>query len=173
MWWAILIPIIFAALSSSRPAQAQGWRVVPRVATGSRDRRAWLDARRQVLARVGVPAWAHRAILAHWARETGYGRWEWNNNPGNIRAFSGAWHGDVVWLRGRDGLLPYRSYPSADAGARDYWRLLGASRYRSAMDALRQGDVVGWYDRLLRSGYSRWSQQAVDEFRRIYEGLSP
>lgn len=165
---AILLLILLAAKSQGQSMSLQhglGPGAVPRRNTGGGGGAQWIAERRAALQRLGVPQWAHRAIIAHWARETGFGRAEWNWNPGNIRALG--WSGPRVWLTGRDGTLDYRAYHDLDSGVRDYWRLLQSSRYRRALELLRAGDAVGWYDAILRAGYSRWSPAAVDEFRRI------
>lgn len=167
----LLLALLGAGTAGGSAQSSTGWRVIPQRFTGDRDRRRWIASRREALARAGVPAWAHRAIIAHWARETGYGRFEWNHNPGNIRAFPGAYRGDVVYLRGRDGYLPYRAHRSIDDGVRDYWRLLNAPRYRGALEHLRRGDPVGWYRAILAAGYSPLTDRAIAEFQRILARL--
>lgn len=168
-----VIPIVFLLLllSARRPASAQSWLVVPRRSTGGPPAQ-WILERRAALERAGVPDWAQRAILAHWARETGWGRAEWNWNVGNIRAFPGAWRGQVVWLTGRDGRLPYRAYRTLEEGVTDYVRLITRGRYRRAWDDFAQHrDPVRWYRDILAAGYSPLTDQAVREFSRIYERL--
>lgn len=172
--WPILL-LILAILADVRRASAQSPRPrsdpsVPPVRTGGRPGAPWVAARRDVLHRVGVPDWAQDAVLAHWARETGLGRAEWNYNPGNIRAIG--WRGPRVWLRGRDGTLDYRAYASIEEGARDYWRLLNTPRYRGALDLLRAGRPVDWYAAILRAGYSAQSDQALREFAALLRRIT-
>lgn len=165
----LLLLLLLGGRRTAAAAQQSGV-AVPRQNTGGGGGSAWVRARFDVLRRIGVPRWARRAVVAHWARETGWGRFEWNNNPGNIRAIG--WPGPRVWLTGRDGALDYRAYPSIDAGARDYWRLVSQTRrYAPALEHLRRGRPVEWYDALLRAGYSAHTPQAIDEFRRIYARL--
>lgn len=173
MNWAVPVLLLAFLMLRGRPSSDRSapWTEVPRRNTGQGGGAAWVAARRDALGRVGVPEWAHRAILAHWARETGWGRYEWNYNPGNIRAFPGVWRGDVMLLTGRDGTLPYRSYRSIDEGARDYWRLINTPRYRSVLEHLRAGRPVEWYRGLLRAGYSPLTDQAIAEFQRILARL--
>jgi hypothetical protein len=159
--------------------------VVPARRTYPGSRWAWVDTRFRalvaVLTRGGLPfdtaLAVARAVLAHLIRETGWGRNEWNNAPGNIKCRGttapegdDGWHGDCHSLTNRtDGTDLYRSYPTIDDGLADYLRTLQSRRYRAAWVYLvRTGDGLGWYDQLMRAGYHPWSQTALDEYAQIW-----
>lgn len=120
------------------------------------------------------------AIVAHWARESGYGRGhdrdgngtrdggEYRYNIGNIKD-SAAWHGDGQILP--DGLA-YRAYPDLASGIADTLNLLQAHRadhsYGEAFDRLvATGDGHAWYDAIMRAGWHPWSQGALDAYDSI------
>lgn len=166
----VIVLLLLLTLAGQPGQPGHSPRAVERRNTGGGGGDAWIRARRRVLADIGVPEWARDAILAHWARETGLGRAEWNYNPGNIRAIG--WGGARVWLRGRDGTLDYRAYASIEEGARDYWRLMNTPRYRGALDLLRAGRPVDWYAAILRAGYSAQSDQALREFAALLRRIT-
>lgn len=120
-------------------------------------------------------ATARRAALAGvalWARETGWGRSEWNHNRGNIRS-SGTWPGGQwMTLAGQT----YRSYPDASAGAQGWVRLVTNPTYARAWAVLRDGDDTAataerWYRTLLQCGYSAATDAAVAEYSDIYPSV--
>lgn len=136
-------------------------------------RAAWVDSRFRALVYAfldrGLPLEiamnAALALLSHLVRESGWGRAEWNYNVGNIKCSGGECH------KLNDGKY-YRSYKSLDEGVSDYVRLLENARYRHAMGYLiTTSDGVGWYDRLMRSGYHPWSRDALEEFGSIQRSL--
>ncbi len=116
------------------------------------------------------------AIVAHWARESGYGRGrdrdgngtrdggEYRYNVGNIKD-SAAWHGDGQILP--DGLA-YRAYPDLASGVADTVALLTNTRYGDAFNYLAStDDAHGWYSRLMTAGWHPWSQGALDQYDSI------
>lgn len=108
---------------------------------------------------------AAAAVVAHWAREVGWGRDEWAFNVGNIKASAG-WHGAAQTLP--DGRV-YRAYPSLSAGVADTLALLESPAYSGAWSYLvATGDGGGWYDRLMHAGWHPWSQGALDEYASIH-----
>lgn len=144
---------------------------VPARQTGGHDAHAWTRSRYaaavSVLRALGLDdATARRvaiALVAQWARETGWGRAEWGFNVGNIKASN--WAGDYHRLS--DGSY-YRSHATIEDGVRDAINLHRNARYGEAFNYLvSSGDPVGWYDRIMRAGYHPWSQAALDEMRSI------
>lgn len=161
-----------AAASSSARSLA-GAQLVTAQRTGGTDAHAWTATRFSALrdfltaargldaARAAAVA---AAVVAHWARETGWGRAEWLYNVGNIRAFHG-WTGRYQVLP--DG-LSYRAYATLRDALADTVALLEAPRYRAAWDQLAaDGDGARWYDALMRAGWHPWSQASVDEYRAV------
>ncbi len=147
--------------------------IVTAVRTAPPTRAAWIITRGQALfnallrrglsfelACIAVPA-----ILTHWIRETGATA-EYNNNPGNIRAFG---NGARMLLGGLD----YRAFDSIDDGADAYLQVL-ERRYRKPLHELltRHVTPVGWYDATMRAGYHPWSPQALTEYQQIYSRLT-
>lgn len=139
--------------------------------TGGTDAHAWTRSRYlatvNALAGLGITGNTVRAmaiaLVAQWARETGWGRNEWNYNVGNIKAMN--WSGDYHRLN--DGSF-YRSFPTLAEGIANALALHQSSRYRAAWDYLRSsGDAVGWYDRIMRAGYHPWSEEALTDMRSI------
>jgi hypothetical protein len=104
--------------------------------TGGSDKPSWIRSRYASLVSAlpgfGVPlarvSAVAKAILAHWAVETGTGRAEWGYNFGNIRAFSRT---TAPWHRLSDG-LPYLAFPTLDAGIRAYLGLASRAQYAPA-----------------------------------------
>lgn len=140
--------------------------------TGGADARAWTVSRfaalRDFLAARGLDAAraaaVAAAVVAHWARETGWGRSEWLYNVGNIKAFRG-WTGLYQVLP--DG-LSYRAYQSLRDGVADTVALLESPRYRAAWDQLAaDGDGARWYDAIMRAGWHPWAQESLDEYRAV------
>lgn len=170
-----------------RTGRADGW---TREADTSAMRREWVVSRHRAIAAAileqGVAlddAWrmAH-ALTAHYVRETGWGRSEWNFGLGNIRWTSGFPKAHL--LKGGDDAepRPYRAYDSLVDGVRDAVRLARTGLKRSGFPdgiyapawvfLLGGGDALGWYDKLLRpapgvGGWHPWSQQGLDEFASI------
>lgn len=145
------------------------------VRTGGTDRRAWVVSRGQALydafRRRGLPVSVSLAaavgILPHAILETGWGRAEWNYNLGNIKCA-----GFDACTTQPDG-LSYRAYRSAEEGTEAYVRLLEVARYRPALVyLLATGDGAGYYDRLMREGWTgQWSQASLDTYRSIARRL--
>ncbi len=167
---------------------------------GAAARRAWVESRHadavaELLAR-GVPfdvAWdVAIPLVTHWARETGWGRSEWNYALGNIRASN--WQGDVHYLQGGDDATrrPYRAYATRAEGLRDTFDLLTATRYRRALGDLTAsvragtrnavtyggatfevvGDPVGWYAALMRADWHPYSDASLNDFRGVLKTVS-
>jgi hypothetical protein len=149
-------------------------------------RRAWVRTRHVAIVRAimsrNVPfeaAWRMGlALVAHYVRECGWGRAEWNWSLGNIRWTRG-WP-KAHMLHGGDDTepRPYRAYDSLEAGAEDAVRLASTGPKNAAhpngiyapswAKLLDGGDAVQWYDGLVRAGWHPWSQAGIDEFRSIY-----
>lgn len=158
-----------------RPGQA----LVDAVLTGGSgagaERDDWVRSRHaalvEALVRRGLdPSLAWRtatAVVAHWAREVGYGRSEYGYNLANVRGYRCA---RVHVLA--DG-LDYCAYGSLREGVDATVDLLQAERYRPAWDhLLATGDGPGWYERLLRppqggDGWHAWSQAGMDEYASV------
>lgn len=172
--------VVLAASSASGAAapprtagggSTHGRAEVPARQTGGRDAHAWTRSRYAAavaaLRALGLDdATARRvaiALVAQWARETGWGRAEWGFNVGNVKASN--WAGDYHRLS--DGSY-YRSHATLEDGVRDAINLHRSSRYRDAFNYLvSSGDPVGWYDRIMRAGYHPWSQAALTEMGSI------
>jgi hypothetical protein len=113
------------------------------------------------------------ALLAHLWRETGGGRYEFDNNPGNIKA-SSSWTGFAAYRTNAvDGRQPYRVYASIEEGLNAYLRLLESARYGRALAQLiadRDGERDGerWYAAIMRAGYHPYSENALREWRAIH-----
>jgi len=171
---------VVEARHTGRPA---GW-------TRERDttelRRAWVRTRHAVLVRAvlarGLPfetAWTvGLALIAHYVRECGWGRAEWNWSLGNIRWTQG-WPKAHLLHGGDDSEpRPYRAYDSLDAGAADAVRLASTGPKTRAhpngiyADAwaflVGGGDPVEWYDKLMHAGWHPWSEAALGEYRSIH-----
>ena len=96
-------------------------------------------------------------LTAHWALETDSGRSMPGHNFGGIKAAPTA---PGVLLRTVEGhgrteqhvFARFRSYESAQAGARDYVHLL-ATRYPTALVAAAAGDAPGFAHALAQGGY--------------------
>jgi hypothetical protein len=123
-------------------------------------------------------------MVAQWTRETGHGRAEWWFNVGNIKGRGTpvpdgerGWHGVVQRLA--DGKV-YRAYDSVEDGIEDWLRLMEGPRaqgraglYTEAWRYLvKSGDGPGWYARVLRAGYSPYSDGAVREFKDVVRQLT-
>ncbi len=192
----------------SAAERAGGYQVVPARRTGrapgwDKDhetramQRAWVVTRHAALVRDllgrGVPferAWAMAiAIVAHYVRECGWGRAEWNYSVGNVRWTRG--YPKAHLLDGGDDAepRPYRAFDTLAEGVADAVRLaMGGPKndahpngiYAPAWaHLLGGGDPVRWYDMLMRAGWHPWSQKGLDEFRNIlgtvrgYVGTKP
>jgi len=140
-----------------------------RTADTRTEREAWVRARYELLAAItGSPRIA-AALLAHYTRETGWGRSEHNHSLGNIR-WTGA--GPAFYQQGADDPTPrpYRAYDSAEEGARDAVRLASSGRYAAGWQRLLAGgSEAEWYSRLMQpadgvAGWHPYSDGALDEF---------
>lgn len=106
-------------------------------------------------AELGAQPSAHRLRIA-WAmvqHETGNTASMWNWNAGNIACTRG-WpvcHALKVRDPEREPVR-YRSYDSAEHGARDWWRLM-AGRYATALEYFDSGDIDGAALALKERGY--------------------
>lgn len=153
--------------SSTRSSSGPHPRVTPSgpevspTRTGGTDKPAWIRARYaslvSALPSFGVPisrvSAVAKAILAHWALETGTGRAEWGYNFGNIRAFGRT---TAPWHRLSDG-LPYLSFPSLDAGIRAYLGLASRAQYAPAWRALLAGSTaLEWMRGICSLGARSW-----------------
>jgi hypothetical protein len=166
-----------------RTGRPEGW---TRAEDTTSMRRAWVVSRHRAIAAAileqGVPldrAWsmAH-AICAHYVRECGWGRSEWNYGVGNIRWTEGFPKAHLLTGGDDNGPRPYRAYDSLAEGVRDAVRLARTGPVRRNGDPrgiyapawdflLGGGDAVGWYDKLMRAGWHPWSQAGLDEFASI------
>jgi hypothetical protein len=96
-----------------------------------------------------------QAVLftAHIARETGWGRWIYRNNFGNIKVPQG-WTGDSFWLTDARGFRDrYRAWSTPDEGIEANIALIrDVKRYRKAWSLLKAGNPH-WYGQLGLDGY--------------------
>lgn len=124
-----------------------------------------------------------RAVLAHWARETGNGSAETDYNLGNIHrgptsaavpSSDPGWHGAISVRPDAGAQVEFRAYETLRDGVADYLRLLEQRLYRDAWAYLltHPTDAPGWYRRTLAAGYSPLSDDAVAEYASIYTGLA-
>lgn len=101
-------------------------------------------------------AWAHVAL------ENAHGRGLWNWNFGNIST-SGAWPTGFYVIRVPERVrrnpdvwkpidMKFRSYPTASAGAADYWSFMRAE-YGAAVDLFDAGNAYAAGIELGRAGY--------------------
>lgn len=104
------------------------------------------------------------SLLAHSAMETASGNAEWNYNLGNIRVFPP--HDTHEGHELADG-LPYRSYQTLAAGARDYVALLSHGRYAHVFGELVAGrfDAGQFAANLANAGYSSHLDTAAFDAR--------
>lgn len=115
-----------------------------------------------------------RAFVDHWYSEVGpeRDRAEWNFNVGNI-ACAGTpdldgqpfgWRGDCVVVRSGT----YRAYPTLADGVSDYVRLQVA-RYAAPLAFLWRNPEArtDWYARILRAGYSPYTDAKVRAFATV------
>jgi hypothetical protein len=96
-----------------------------------------------------------QAVLftAHIARETGWGRWIYRNNFGNIKVPKG-WTGDSFLLTDARGFRDrYRAWSTPDEGIEANIALIrDSARYRKAWSLLKAGNPH-WYGQLGLDGY--------------------
>lgn len=96
-----------------------------------------------------------QAVLftAHIARETGWGRWIYRNNFGNIKVPQG-WTGESFWLTDARGFRDrYRAWSTPDEGIEANISLIrDVKRYRKAWSLLKAGSPH-WYGQLGLDGY--------------------
>ena len=150
--------------------------------TGGGDRREWVRTRHAAivaeLVRMGwafAAAWvAAISILAHYTRECGWGRAEYNYSLGNIRAFG--WSGLFHVLSDH---LDYRAYPTLAEGVRGNLALASGGRYAGAWSILRADPANGreWYAALMRAGWHPYSDAALRDYdgvrSRLVEWVGP
>jgi hypothetical protein len=111
----------------------------------------WVADSRALLAAAGVVDPTQQAfIVAHWDRETGAGRYQWNFNFGNEKQYDqyragGAWH------RLTDGEA-YRTYASAAEGVAGNLSILRSIGHGAPWRKLLAGDP-SWYGDLGRAHY--------------------
>lgn len=103
-------------------------------------------------------------LLAHWALETGFGHYCWNNNLGNVKHVAGdgrdyyqihcteVINGKVVPFDPPNPACSFRSFDSLAAGVVDYMTLL-RGQFGFAWPAVEAGDVVDFCHRLKQRGY--------------------
>jgi hypothetical protein len=142
--------------------------------------REWAQSRGAVLLRLliarGLPAAVAFAVmtklLAHLWREVGGGRYEFDNNPGNIKA-SPSWAGLAAYRTNvHDGRQPYRAYASIAEGLDAYLRHLENARYGAALAQLvADRDGARWYAAVMRAGYHPFSDEALIEWRSIHRRI--
>jgi hypothetical protein len=151
--------------------------IVPAVRTGGTDRDRWIRSRHAALVSelmrrgmVRSSAWAMAmAPVAHWGDECGWGRAEWNYAVGNIRSVGQCPLAHM--LQGGDDSVPrpYCAYRTLDEGVSHTLDLILAPRYAAAWQYLTSsGDAVGWFERLLHSGWHPYSAASVNSFRSEY-----
>lgn len=134
----------------------QGLVIVSKVHTGGP---RWQPDRYEALAAKGITGDVARAIVAHWAFETGWGSGEWNYNVGNRIALSGEKAVDVgvQWNKAYDTLAP---------AVDDYLALLQLPRYALAWSMLQSAPrSTAWVRQLVKSGYATLD---ADEYERRY-----
>jgi hypothetical protein len=110
----------------------------------------WVNSMRMLLARQGLTGQAADFVIAHWDRETGNGRYLWNNSFGNAKQYD-QYRPGGAWFRLTDG-EPYASYDTADAGVAAQLSLLRSPHYAPAFAKLMAGDPT-WYGDLGRLRY--------------------
>jgi fido (protein-threonine AMPylation protein) len=142
--------------------------------------RDWTRSRGAILLRLlvarGLPVAAAFAVmttlLAHLWREVGGGRYEFDNNPGNIKA-SSSWAGLAAYRTNvQDGRQLYRAYASIAEGLDAYLRHLENARYGAALAQLvADRDGARWYAAVMRAGYHPFSEEALREWRLIHRRI--
>jgi hypothetical protein len=140
----------------------------------------WARSRGGVLLRLliarGLPSAVAFAVttvpLAHLWREVGGGRYEFDNNPGNIKATS-RWRGFAAYRTNVvDGRQPYRAYASITEGLDAYLRHLENARYgRALAELIAERDGERWYASVMRAGYHPFSDEALREWRSIHRRI--
>ena len=113
---------------------------------------AWAREMLALVERQGFRGKPAKLLIAHIARETGFGRSLWNNAFGNVKQFD-AYARNHAWHRLSDH-EPYMAFQSADDGMRYMIAVIrgtGGMR-RQAYNKLMAGDQT-WYGDLGRSQY--------------------
>jgi hypothetical protein len=135
----------------------------------AQERAAWVrDRYARLAAATGSPRVA-AALLAHYVRETGWGRSEHNFALGNIR-WTGT--GPAFYQQGDDDPQPrpYRAYEDAGDGVRDAVRLASSGRYAAGYQRLLAGgSEAEWYSRLMQpadgvAGWHPYSDASLEEY---------
>jgi len=144
-------PIAFRALQPSGVIESSG-----QTLTAGHARSLLAEAWRAELGDA-PPDHAVALLTAQWALETDGGRHMPGHNFGGIKASTGSPGANFRTVEGygagrREIEARFRIYPNAEAGARDYLRLL-AHRYPAALAAARAGDLEGFSGALARGGY--------------------
>lgn len=145
---------------------------IPRSQETRADRAQWVTSRAAALQAIGLPPRVAAALVAHYARETGWGRSEWNYALGNIR-----WRGTgpAFLQQGSDDPVPrpYRAYDSLEDGVRGAVGLASSGRYAAGWQALMNGGrEIDWYLRLMvpapgTAGWHPYSDNALDEYASV------
>jgi hypothetical protein len=164
-------------------------RPVPAHLTYPGSRAVWIETRWRALVRANERAYAPfrvaltvaRAQLAVCVVETAWGRDEYGFNAGNFEPTASAvqpagtvgWHGAVHVLGTHSGFAKwFRDYASVEDFAADMVRVLRSARYNPALRGLvATRNPEGWYDSLLRAGYTGWSRELLGEFDRALQRL--
>ncbi len=173
----------YQVVEAHRTGRPEGW---SRERETTEMRRRWTVSRhaaavQELLARGLDLATAWRvalALVAHYARECGWGKAEWNWSLGNIRWTRG-WPKAHMLHGGDDSEpRPYRAYDSLAAGVADAVRLASSGpkteRHPNGIYAdawaflVGGGDPVQWYDKLMHAGWHPWSTAGLNEYRSIH-----
>jgi hypothetical protein len=141
----------------------------PRTEDTAAERDAWLRDRYALLLASTGSSRVAAALLAHYARETGWGRDEHNFALGNIR-WTGS--GPAFYQQGADDPVPrpYRAHDSAEDGVRDAVRLASSGRYAAGYQRLLAGaSEAEWYSRLMApaddvAGWHPYSDVGLREY---------
>ena len=102
-----------------------------------------------------------RAIVAHWAVETGRGASECQYNLGGQRAFRTT---RGPYFRAPSG-VPFRAYPSLADGARAYVDTVRQGAYEQAWrELVNGGDPASWYRATCEAGWHPWRETSGADF---------
>lgn len=119
---------------------------------------------------------AARALVAHWAIETGWGEHEEGYGIAGVRAGPG-WTG-ARRVGSRTGAV-YRAYPDLASAIADALSIYTRAPYAAAWEALirepttrprpddTSGDAREWYRAILRAGWHPYTDAAAEEFSRV------
>ena len=120
---------------------------------------------------------AARALVAHWAIETGWGEYEEGYGIAGVRAGPG-WTG-ATRVGSRTGAT-YRAYPDLASAIADALSIYTRAPYATAwLDLIsdrqplrprpddNRGDPRAWYAAILRAGWHPYTDAAAEEFSRV------